>query len=56
MNSVKRQKDGRWVPRSEGIQYATGGEQRKTSRKNEEAEPKQKEHTVVNVSGGESKV
>ena len=56
MNSVKRQKDGRWAPRSEGVQYATGGEQRNTSRKNEEAEPKQKEHTLVNVSGGESKV
>ena len=59
MNSMKRQKD--MTPedephRSEGIQYATGGEQSKTSRKNEEAEPKQKEHTVVNVSGGESKV
>ena len=29
-------------PRSVGIQYATGKEQRNSSRRNEEAEPKQK--------------
>ena len=58
---MKRQKNKKKTlkdesPRFKGIQYATGGEQRNTSRKNEEAEPKQKEHTLVNVSGGESKV
>ena len=37
-------------------QYATGEEWRNNSRKNEEMEPKQKQHPVVNVSGGESKV
>ena len=43
-------------PGSEGVRYATGEEYRNSFRKNEEAEPKQKEHTLVNVSGGESKV
>ena len=45
--------------RSEGVQYATGEEQRaitNNSRKNEVAGPKQKWHSVVDVSGGESKV
>ena len=37
-------------------QYAAGKEQRKSSRRNEEAEPKQKQHPVVDVSGGGSKV
>ena len=62
MNSVKGQKD--MAPedepsRSEGDQYATGEEWRATtnsSRKNEEAEPKQKQCSVVDASGGESKV
>ena len=39
-----------------GIQYATGEECRNGSRRNEEAEPKQKAGPVVDVSGGESKV
>ena len=42
-----------------GVQYATEEEQRaitNSSRKNEEAGPKQKWHSVVDVSGGESKV
>ena len=39
-----------------GVQYATGEEQRNSSRRNEEAEPKQKQLPVVDVSGGESKV
>ena len=45
--------------RSEGVQYATGEEQRaitNSSRKSEEAKSKQKQHTVVDVSGGKSKV
>ena len=44
------------LPRSVGTQYATGEEQRNSSRRNEETEPKQKPHSVVVVSGGESKV
>ena len=43
-------------PRSVGVPYATGDEQRNSSRRNEEAEPKLKQHPVVGVSGGESKV
>ena len=58
MNSMKHQKDMTLkdeFPRSVSIQHAPGEEQRKSSRKNEEAEPKQKIHPVVNVSSGESK-
>ena len=46
-------------PRLEGVQYATGEEWRAVTnncRKNEEAEPKRKRLSVVNVSGGEIKV
>ena len=43
------------LPRSVGAQYATGEEQRNSSRRNEKAEPKQKQCQVVDVSGGESK-
>ena len=39
-----------------GAQYATGDQWRNNSRKNEEMEPKQKQHPVVDVSGEESKV
>ena len=45
MNSMKRQKDMTLkdeLPRSVDVRYATGEEWRNTSRKNEEAEPKQK--------------
>ena len=45
--------------RSEGIQYATGEEQTaitNTSRKNEAAGPKWKQHSVVDVSADESKI
>ena len=58
MNSKKRQKDMTLedeLPRSVGAQYGTGEEWRNNSRKNEETEPKQKQHPVVDVSGGESK-
>ena len=34
-----------------GVQYATGEEWRNNSRKNEEREPKQKQHPAVNVTG-----
>ena len=58
MNSMKRQKDRTpkdELPRSVGAQYATG-DQRNNSRKNEETEPKQKQHPVVDVTGDGSKV
>ena len=44
------------LPRSVGAQYATGEEWRNSSRRNEETEPKQKHHPVVNVTGDETKV
>ena len=59
MNSMKRQKDRTLkdeLPRSVGVQYATGGQWRNNSRKNEEMEPKQKQHQVVNVTDDGSKV
>ena len=43
-------------PRSVGAKYATGEEQRNNSRKNEETEPKHKQHSVVDVTGDGSKV
>ena len=45
LNSMKRQKDMTVedeIPTSVGAKYAAGEEQRNSSRKNEEAEPKQK--------------
>ena len=59
MNSMKRQKVMTLkyqLPRSLGAQYATGEEWRNSSRKNEEAEPKQKQCPVVDVTGDRSKV
>ena len=56
---MKRQKDRTLkdeFPRSVGAKYATGDQWRNNSRKNEEMEPKQKQHTVVNVTGDGSKV
>ena len=44
------------LPRSVGIKYVTGEEWRNSSRRNEAAEPKQKQCPVVDMSGGESKV
>ena len=44
------------LPRSLGAQYATGEEWRNNSRKNEETEPKQKQHPVVDVTGDANKV
>ena len=59
MNSMKRQKDRTpkdELPRSVGDQYATGDHNwRNTSRKNEEMEPKQKQHPVVDMTGDGSK-
>ena len=59
MNSMKRQ-NGR-IPKEEflrslGAQYATGGQWRNNSRKNERMEPKQKQYPVVDVTGDRSKV
>ena len=59
MNSMKRQKDRTLkdeLPRSVGAQYATGDQWRNNSRKNEETQPKQKQHPVVDVTGDRSKV
>ena len=59
MNSMKRQEDRilkRDLPRLVGAQYATGDQWRTNSRKNEEKELKQKQHTVVDVTGDSSKV
>ena len=62
MNCIKGQKDTTLKdesPRSEDVQYATGEEQRRTTnspRKNEVAGSKQKQRSVVDVSGVESKI
>ena len=59
MNSMKRQKDRTLkdeIPRSVRAQYAIGQEWRNNSRKNEETEPKQKQHPIVDVTGDGSKV
>ena len=58
MNSMKRQKDKTLkdeLLRSVGTQYATGHQWRNNSRKNEEMEPKQHHHPVVDVTGDRSK-
>ena len=44
------------LPRSVGVQYATGKEWRNNFRKNEETDPKQKQCPVVDVTGDGSKV
>ena len=59
MNSMKRQNDRTLkdeLPRSVGAPHATGVQWRNNSRKNEEMEPKQKQHPVVDVTGDGSKV
>ena len=59
VNSMKRQKDRMLkdeLPRSVGAQYAAEEEWRNNSRKNEEMEPKQKQHPVLDVTGDGSKV
>ena len=59
MNSMKRQKDRTLkdeLPRLVGAQYATGDQWRNNSRKNEDMEPKQKHHPVVDGTGDRSKV
>ena len=44
------------LPRSVGAQYATGDQWKNNSKKNEEMEPKQKQHPAVDVNGVGSKV
>ena len=59
MDSMKRQKDRTLkdeLPRPAGVQYATGEEWRNNTRKNEETEPKQKQHVAVEVTGDGGKV
>ena len=58
-NSMKRQNDMTLkdeLPQLVGAQYAIGEKWRNNSRKNEEKEPKEKQHPVVDVTGDESKV
>ena len=55
---MNRQKDRALkdkLPRSVGAQYVTGDQWRNNCRKNEETEPKQKHHLVVDVTGDGSK-
>ena len=59
MKSMKRQNDRipkEELPRSVGAQYATGDQWRNNSRKNEVTEQKQKQHSVVDMTGNGSKV
>ena len=59
MNSMKRQKDRTLkdeLPRSVDAQYATRNQWRNNSRENEEMQPKQQQHPVVDVTDDGSKV
>ena len=59
MNSMKREKDRTLkdkLPRSVGARYATGDQWKSNFRKNEETEPKQTQHPLVDVTGHRSKV
>ena len=59
MNSMKRQKDRTLkdeLPRSVDAQYATRNQWRNNSRENEEMQPKQQQHPVVDVTVDGSKV
>ena len=59
MNSMKRQKAmtlKNELPRSVSAHYATGDQWRNNSRKNEETEPKQKQHPLVDVTGDGTKI
>ena len=56
---MKRQKDRTLkdkLHRLVGAQYTTGKEWRNNSRKNEEMEPKQKQHSIMDVTADGSKV
>ena len=57
LNSMKRQKDTTLkdeLPGLVGTQYAMREEWRNSSRRNEEAESKQKQRQAVDVTGGQS--
>ena len=59
MNSMKRQKDRTLkdeLPRWLGDKYATGDQWSNNSRKNDETEPEQKQHSVVDLTCNGSKV
>ena len=59
MKSMKRQKDRTLkdeLPRSVGAQYTTVNQWRNNYRKNEGMEPKQKQYSVVDVTGDRSKI
>ena len=59
VNSMKRQNDSipkEELPRSLGVQYAAGDQWRNNYRKNEGIEPKQKQYSVVHVTGDRSKI
>ena len=59
MNSMKSQKDRTLkdeLPRLVCSQYATGDRWQNNSRKNEERDPKQKQHPLVDVTGNGNKV
>ena len=59
INSAKRQNDRilkEELPRSVGVQYATGDHWINNSRQNEGMEPKQKQYPAVDVTGDRSKV
>ena len=59
MNSMKRKNHRilkEELPRLVSAQYAPGDQWRNKSRTNEETEPKQKQHPVVDVTGDGSKV
>ena len=59
MNSMKRQKHRTLndeLPRLVGDCYTTGDQWRNNSKKNEQMEPKKKQHPVVDVTDDGSKV
>ena len=59
MNSMKSQNDKTLkekLLRSVGAEYASGDQWRNNSRKNEGMEPKQKQYSVVDVTGDRSKL
>ena len=58
MNSMRSQKDRALrdeLPRWLGDKYATGDQWSNNSRKNDETEPEQQQHPVVDVTGDEIK-
>ena len=59
MNSMKKQNNrilNEELPRSVGVQYATGNQWRDNSRNNEGMEPKQKQYPAVDVIGDRNKI